>query len=140
VDVQNYIDNTGVQVADVVVGLMHLERLTLEDVRALMASLGERAVRIDFYCWDLYARVSQWYEALDVDADTRERRRRREGRFASTRCTSLKRAATTRRRLPTWSRRRCCGGIWRRCSGWTSTTISAARERHPAAALLGLGL
>ena len=72
VDVQNYIDNTGVQVADVVVGLMHLERMGLDDVRRLMASLSERGVRIDFYCWDLYARVSQWYEALDVDADARE--------------------------------------------------------------------
>ena len=40
VDVQNYIDNTGVQVADVVVGLMHLEGLGLDDVRGLMASLG----------------------------------------------------------------------------------------------------
>ena len=29
VDVQNYIDNTGVQVADIVVGLMHLEGLYL---------------------------------------------------------------------------------------------------------------
>ena len=72
VDVQNYIDNTGVQVADVVVGLMHLERMGLDDVRALMASLGERGVRIDFYCWDLYARVSQWYEALDTAIDARE--------------------------------------------------------------------
>ncbi len=72
VDVQNYIDNTGVQVADVVVGLMHLEKLTLEDVRGLMARLSEQGVRIDFYCWDLYARVSQWYEALEVDAEARE--------------------------------------------------------------------
>ena len=72
VDVQNYIDNTGVQVADVVVGLMHLEGLGLDDVRGLMASLGERGIRIDFYCWDLYARVSLWYEALDVDVDGRE--------------------------------------------------------------------
>jgi arginyl-tRNA synthetase len=72
VDVQNYIDNTGVQVADVVVGLMHLEGLTLQDVRSLMASLIKRFERIDYYCWDLYARVSQWYEALDVDAEVRE--------------------------------------------------------------------
>jgi arginyl-tRNA synthetase len=72
VDVQNYIDNTGVQVADVVVGLMHLEGLGLDDVRGLMANLRERGVRIDFYCWDLYARVSQWYEALDTDLDVRE--------------------------------------------------------------------
>jgi arginyl-tRNA synthetase len=63
VDVQNYIDNTGVQVADVVVGLMHLEGYDLAGVRHLMATLQER---IDYYCWDLYARVSQWY-GTDVD-------------------------------------------------------------------------
>jgi arginyl-tRNA synthetase len=58
VDIQNYIDNTGVQVADVVVGFVHLEKMSKQDVVALLASTP----RIDFYCWDLYARVSQWYE------------------------------------------------------------------------------
>jgi arginyl-tRNA synthetase len=72
VDVQNYIDNTGVQVADVVVGLTHLERFNLEDVRTLMASLLASGQRIDYYCWDLYARVSLWYEALDVATDGQE--------------------------------------------------------------------
>jgi arginyl-tRNA synthetase len=72
VDVQNYIDNTGVQVADVVVGLTHLERLNLEDVRTLMASLLSSGQRIDYYCWDLYARVSLWYEPLDAGADQQE--------------------------------------------------------------------
>jgi arginyl-tRNA synthetase len=72
VDVQNYIDNTGVQVADVVVGLTHLERLNLEDVRSLMASLRASRQRIDYYCWELYARVSLWYEPTDADADRRE--------------------------------------------------------------------
>lgn len=61
VGVQNYIDNTGVQVADVVVGLMHLERLDLAATRKLLSDLATRNERIDFYCWDLYARVSQWY-------------------------------------------------------------------------------
>src|SRR5947209_4293017 len=61
VGVQNYIDNTGVQVADVVVGLMHLEKMDLTGTRKLLADLGERGERIDYYCWDLYARVSQWY-------------------------------------------------------------------------------
>jgi arginyl-tRNA synthetase len=61
VGVQNYIDNTGVQVADVVVGLMHLEGKTLASTRELMTGLLESGVRIDYYCWDLYARVSQWY-------------------------------------------------------------------------------
>jgi arginyl-tRNA synthetase len=57
VDVQNYIDNTGVQVADVVVGFEHIERKSYKDVEALSI-----APRFDSYCWDLYARVSQWYE------------------------------------------------------------------------------
>jgi arginyl-tRNA synthetase len=62
VDVQNYIDNTGVQVADVVVGLTHLEGYNLAGVRRLMADLQAKGERLDDYCWDLYARVSQWYE------------------------------------------------------------------------------
>ena len=61
VDVQNYIDNTGVQVADVVVGFLHLEGLSLGEVRALLEELKHRGERIDYYCWDLYARTSQWY-------------------------------------------------------------------------------
>ncbi len=63
VDVQNYIDNTGVQVADIVVGLTHLEGYDLAAVERLLADLHSRGERIDYYCWDLYARVSQWYEA-----------------------------------------------------------------------------
>jgi len=63
VGVQNYIDNTGVQVADVVVGLVHLEGKTLASTRELLADLSRDNRRIDFYCWDLYARVSQWYTA-----------------------------------------------------------------------------
>jgi arginyl-tRNA synthetase len=63
VGVQNYIDNTGVQVADVVVGLVHLEGKTLDSTRELLTELLETNQRIDFYCWDLYARVSQWYTA-----------------------------------------------------------------------------
>jgi arginyl-tRNA synthetase len=58
VEVQNYIDDTGVQVADVVVGFRHLEGKKLEDLRRLADS-----TRFDFYCWDLYARVTEWYEA-----------------------------------------------------------------------------
>ena len=57
VDVQNYIDNTGVQVADVVVGFLHLEKKE----RVEIEQLATRA-RFDYHCWDLYARVSQWYE------------------------------------------------------------------------------
>ena len=72
VDVQNYIDNTGVQVADVVVGLMHIEGLSLKDVEALMAKLAADGERIDYYCWDLYARVSQWYDADESQKQARK--------------------------------------------------------------------
>ncbi len=61
VDVQNYIDNTGVQVADVVVGFLHLEGKTLAEVRLLLDELKQKGQRIDFYCWDLYAKTSLWY-------------------------------------------------------------------------------
>jgi arginyl-tRNA synthetase len=60
VDVQNYIDNTGVQVADVVVGILYLEKKSQAEVQALIA--GSAGQPFDYYCWDLYARVSQWYE------------------------------------------------------------------------------
>ena len=91
VDVQNYIDNTGVQVADVVVGFLHLpqdavpgmplsEEHTLVGVKKLMAHLADRErmspadkdARIDYYCWNLYARVNVWYMALDVVEQNQE--------------------------------------------------------------------
>jgi arginyl-tRNA synthetase len=58
VEVQNYIDDTGVQVADVVVGFREIEGRTLAEVR----QIAETA-RFDYYCWDLYAKVGEWYEA-----------------------------------------------------------------------------
>ena len=61
VDVQNYIDNTGVQVADVVVGFLYLEKKGKAEIEALAAN-GSNGKPFDYYCWDLYARVSQWYE------------------------------------------------------------------------------
>jgi arginyl-tRNA synthetase len=57
VDIQNYIDNTGVQVADVVVGFTHIEKKSRAEIKALAGQ-----PRFDYYCWDLYARVSHWYE------------------------------------------------------------------------------
>jgi len=53
VEVQNYIDDTGVQVVDVVFGLMELEKKTIDDLEALPG-------KFDYYCWDLYARVSAY--------------------------------------------------------------------------------
>jgi arginyl-tRNA synthetase len=58
VQVQNYIDNTGVQVADVVLGFLHREKKSIEDVRRLAAEPG-----FDYFCWDLYARVTEFLEA-----------------------------------------------------------------------------
>lgn len=66
VEIHNYIDNTGVQVADVVVGFEHLERMSLADVRALDASLTDERP-FDYYCWDLYARVGLFYRGGDPD-------------------------------------------------------------------------
>jgi arginyl-tRNA synthetase len=68
VDVQNYIDNTGVQVADVVVGFLDLENTSLAEIEQLA-----RQPRFDYYCWDLYARVSQWYEQNKKNLETRLR-------------------------------------------------------------------
>ena len=62
VSVQNYIDNTGVQVADVVVGFLHFIGLSLSQLRQLLDELKRKGTRIDFYCWDIYASTSQWYE------------------------------------------------------------------------------
>ncbi|HVQ30931.1 MAG TPA: arginine--tRNA ligase [Vicinamibacteria bacterium] len=56
VGIQNYIDDTGVQVADVVVGFQHLEKKTFAEVQRLDG-------RFDYYCWDLYARVGDFYAA-----------------------------------------------------------------------------
>jgi len=58
VDVQNYIDNTGVQVADVVVGFEKIAKKSRAEIAELIA--GSEG-RFDYYCWDLYAQVSQWY-------------------------------------------------------------------------------
>ena len=68
IGVQNYIDNTGVQVADVVVGFTHLLGLSLDGVNQLLIEIYETNQLIDFYCWDLYARVSQWYVEAGISA------------------------------------------------------------------------
>ncbi|MGD8536198.1 MAG: arginine--tRNA ligase [Candidatus Aminicenantes bacterium] len=56
VEVQNYIDDTGVQVADVVFGFMDLEKKTLGQIKEIKE-------KFDYYCWDLYARVSSYFES-----------------------------------------------------------------------------
>ena len=55
VEIQNYIDNTGVQVADVIVGFKYLQKMNLDEIRSITQ-------KFDYYCWDLYARVGSFYE------------------------------------------------------------------------------
>jgi arginyl-tRNA synthetase len=83
VTVQNYIDNTGVQVADVVVGFLHLESMSAADVRALItereqrfAASGRFEDAIDYYCWDLYAKTSSWYEQGSEEENAARKRLR----------------------------------------------------------------
>jgi arginyl-tRNA synthetase len=82
VEIQNYIDDTGVQVADVVVGFRHLENRLAGDVEALA-----REPRFDYYCWDLYAKVTGWYdedkERLALRAGTLHEIERGEGEAAA---------------------------------------------------------
>ncbi|MBO0861433.1 MAG: arginine--tRNA ligase [Chloracidobacterium sp.] len=75
VEVHNYIDNTGVQVADVVVGFLHLENKSLEEIKAIAErQVTKREESFDYYCWDLYSRVGAWYEEdksrLEIRAKT----------------------------------------------------------------------
>jgi arginyl-tRNA synthetase len=70
VEVQNYIDNTGVQVADVVVGFIHLEKKKLQDVERFVQDPSQR---FDYLCWNLYARVFQFYQANPDALDLRSK-------------------------------------------------------------------
>ncbi len=65
-EVQNYIDDTGVQVADVVVGFLDLRGCSAADVEALPEPF-------DYICWDVYGEVGRWYE---TDSERLELRRR----------------------------------------------------------------
>jgi arginyl-tRNA synthetase len=56
VQVQNYIDNTGVQVADVVIGFLYMEKRTPVSVKMLAMD-----PRFDYYCWDVYAKATQFF-------------------------------------------------------------------------------
>jgi arginyl-tRNA synthetase len=68
VEVQNYIDDTGVQVADVVVGFRVLENMSMADVQKVADT-----TRFDYHCWDLYARVTDWYGEDKTRSDVRAR-------------------------------------------------------------------
>jgi arginyl-tRNA synthetase len=64
VEIQNYIDDTGVQVVDVVFGFMDLEGKNLSDIEAIKE-------KFDYYCWDLYAKVSTYFESHPEAAERR---------------------------------------------------------------------
>ncbi len=57
VETQNYIDDLGVQVADIIVGFRELEPRSLNQVREIA-----NTTRFDYYCWDLYSKVTEWYD------------------------------------------------------------------------------
>jgi arginyl-tRNA synthetase len=56
VQVQNYIDNTGVQVADVVIGLLEMEKRTPVSVKMMAME-----PRFDYAAWDLYAAATIFF-------------------------------------------------------------------------------
>jgi arginyl-tRNA synthetase len=56
VQIQNYIDNTGVQVADVVIGLLRMEQRAATNVMMLA-----KEPKFDYYCWDLYAKATNFF-------------------------------------------------------------------------------
>jgi arginyl-tRNA synthetase len=68
VEIQNYIDDLGVQVADVIVGFRELEQRGLESIRAIADE-----TRFDYYCWDLYSRVTAWYDESRDHLEARAR-------------------------------------------------------------------
>lgn len=56
VQIQNYIDNTGVQVADVVIGFLQMEQRTPIGVKMMAME-----PMFDYYCWDLYAKATNFF-------------------------------------------------------------------------------
>ena len=79
VETQNYIDDTGVQVADVVVAFERLEKKSVAEVRQLIDSTD----RFDYLCWDLYSKMAQYYadhpEAMEWRKETLHRVEKQEG-------------------------------------------------------------
>jgi arginyl-tRNA synthetase len=83
VETQNYIDDTGVQVADVVVAFEHLLK---EDAAAVQRRIDDPTMRFDYFCWDLYSKMANYYaehpEAEQWRRDTLHRIEQREGETA----------------------------------------------------------
>jgi arginyl-tRNA synthetase len=102
VETQNYIDDTGVQVADVVVAFERLEKKTLADV----AQLIETSERFDYVCWDVYSKMAQYYadhpESLEWRKETLHRIENQEGDTAK--LAKMIARAVVRRHLETMQR------------------------------------
>jgi arginyl-tRNA synthetase len=83
VETQNYIDDTGVQVADVVVAF---ERLQKEGVAEVQKRIDDASVPFDYFCWDLYSKMATYYaehpEAQEWRRETLHRIERGEGETA----------------------------------------------------------
>jgi arginyl-tRNA synthetase len=68
VEIQNYLDDTGVQVADVVAGLTRLKGVASEDdvrraIRGEPLPDGSRHPKgLAYLCWDVYAEIARVYE------------------------------------------------------------------------------
>ncbi len=62
VETQNYIDDTGVQVADVVVAFEHLLNEDADKVQKRTEARGPRPeASFDYFCWDLYSKMAHYY-------------------------------------------------------------------------------
>ena len=105
VEVQNYIDDTGVQVADVVVGFVDLERRTVAEVAAIPEPF-------DFHCWDLYSRGRRLVRGgrRAAGAPARDAPRAREG------------AGRARRDGAAGGAARSSPATWRPWRAWASAT------------------
>jgi len=81
VETQNYIDDTGVQVADVVVAFQRLEKASLDDIKRRAQS-----PRFDYECWDVYSRMAAYYaehaEAKEWRRETLHSMEKQEGETA----------------------------------------------------------
>ena len=103
VETQNYIDDTGVQVADVVVGFEHLLK---EGVEQVQKRIADPNVPFDYLCWDLYSKMTSYYadhpEAQQWRRDTLHRIEQGEGE--TTRLAALVARAIVRRHVATMLR------------------------------------
>lgn len=101
VEVQNYIDDTGVQVADVVVGFLYMERMSVAAVSARAAQ-----PKFDYFCWDLYARVTTFFDEDQTRLDLRAKTLKsiEEGRGDAAEMAEIISAAIVRCHLQTMDR------------------------------------